>query len=92
MIENSLNPFEFAVMGDPVACEDVNTNNAWGFGGMLGKVYTYACGVKRRIGTAYFRHLKPEKVDRFTTEAGRSLTKAEALRIAVAYNLLNQAV
>lgn len=43
---------------------DFNTNNAWGFGGGIGKLVKigdFTC----RYGKAYFRHLKPEAFCRF---------------------------
>lgn len=40
-----------------VKTQDFNTCNAWGFGGGVGKEYTFANGITIRKGTAYYRHL-----------------------------------
>lgn len=47
--------------------EDHNTNNEWGFGGMLGTNTNYRLGeltLQHRVGKAYFRHEAPVWVDK----------------------------
>jgi hypothetical protein len=48
-----------------IRSEKVNTNNAWGFGGMVGTVTEYDNGMIQRKGRAFFRHLPPEPVNRW---------------------------
>ena len=42
-----------------VKTEDVNTNNAWGFGGKAGKLTTYDNGIEVFSGRLYHRHAPP---------------------------------
>ena len=39
-----------------ISVTEFNTNNAWGFGGGVGKEYAYKSGAKVRTGRAYYRH------------------------------------
>lgn len=48
----------------PLSVTEFNTNNAWGFGGGIGKEFKYKKHLSLRKGTAYYRHL-PSK--NFTT-------------------------
>ena len=41
--------------------EDYNTNNDWGFGGGVGKIYTLPNGVVLKVGMACYRHHKSHK-------------------------------
>ncbi len=49
---------------------DVNTNNGWGFGGAHKTVYHLSNGHSVHIGTAYFRHLKPQPFANIRNERG----------------------
>jgi hypothetical protein len=42
-----------------IRVEDFNTCNGWGFGGGVGKEFTYKSGSTVRAGKAYYRHLPP---------------------------------
>lgn len=42
-----------------VKTENYNTNNDWGFGGVIGVETTYDNGLITRNGQAHFRHLRP---------------------------------
>lgn len=42
-----------------ISTEPFNTNNAWGFGGAIGKSFKFKGGVEIRSGVASFRHLPP---------------------------------
>jgi len=50
--------------------KNVNTNNAWGFGGAIKTIYTLANGFTIHKGTAYYRHAKPEKFINLRTSEG----------------------
>jgi hypothetical protein len=43
-------------LGFPCVVENYNTNNAWGFGGSHGKVYTFNDDIQLKIGQAGTRH------------------------------------
>lgn len=50
-----------------IGIEPHNTNNEWGFGGMIGTNTNYRLGeltLQHRVGNAHFRHLPSERVDR----------------------------
>lgn len=52
----------------------INTNNAWGFGGIRGEQFAGRVGGLRftlRIGTAYFRHFPSEPVRHVRVEGIR---------------------
>lgn len=42
-----------------VSSENLNTNNAWGFGGSIGTLYTLPDGAKIKIGRYCYRHASP---------------------------------
>jgi hypothetical protein len=46
------------LLGEP---DDYSTINAWGFGGIVGKLWKKD-HVSVKMGKAYFRHLSPENV------------------------------
>lgn len=45
--------------------EDINTNNAWGFGGWTGKKYIFDNGCYMKVGKICYRHAKPERMTKF---------------------------
>jgi hypothetical protein len=47
---------------DGTVVRDYDSNNAWGFGGMVGKEYILPTGEIIRTGKACFRHLPPEPI------------------------------
>lgn len=63
-------------MTKPIRTEEFNTCNGWGFGGGIGQVDTYPNGYRHRHGTAYFRHLNPEKFNKYYNADGAEITKA----------------
>ena len=64
-------------IGKHITVTEINTNNAWGFGGMIGKETKYPNGYKSRIGKAYFRHLPSEKVEKYFDKKGNQITKEQ---------------
>lgn len=51
---------------------DVNTNNAWGFGGWSGNKIYYSNGLINEHGKYYYRHLPPDKCDRWLYQNGEN--------------------
>lgn len=60
-----------------ISKEPFNTCNSWGFGGGVGTITTYLSGHKHRRGKAYFRHLSPERIDRYFDPNGREIGKTQ---------------
>jgi hypothetical protein len=53
----------------------INTNNAWGFGGIIATEKTYANGYKSVIGKACYRHTGTSPVERFYDNNGDAISK-----------------
>lgn len=53
-----------------------NTNNGWGFGGGIGREFTFPNNVKLRIGRAYYRHLPPSNYVTVSVNGNRILDEA----------------
>lgn len=51
---------ETTLFGYPAKVEDYNSNNDWGFGGLMGKKYIFNEHLHLRTGLLCFRHL-PKK-------------------------------
>lgn len=52
--------------GTIVSDEPYNSNNSWGFGGMIGRLVTATLGDLRlsfKYGKAIYRHMDPDNVD-----------------------------
>ena len=62
---------------EPVDVIPFNTNNAWGFGGGIGKVFVYSNGYTIRKGRAYFRHLPPRSFVRYFDADHKEISKKE---------------
>ena len=60
---------------EPVKAEEFNTNNAWGFGGGIGRVLTYPNGCRVREGCAYYRHLPSHSFIRYFLANGKEVSK-----------------
>ena len=59
--------------------ESFNTNNAWGFGGFIGKVYENKVKkLKIRKGRACYRHLPYQPFERYYFD-GKEIDKKEFL-------------
>jgi len=58
--------------------EEVNTNNGWGFGGMVGAVYTFENDFSLRIGRADYRHMKSERFFTFRRGGERLIDRLQA--------------
>ena len=65
------------VHGEFVSHEHYNTNYAWGFGGGIGVATIFKDGFRMRDGTAYFRHLPPEKYTNYYNADGKQISKKE---------------
>lgn len=57
-----------------------NSNNAWGFGGMIGKEWVFPNGFVFRKGTAYFRHLDPKPIAYGLNPDGQRIPESELLQ------------
>ena len=64
-------------MATIISVAKFNTNNAWGFGGGIGKVTTYSNGYEMRKGRAFYRHLPSERFARYYDSLGRLITKSQ---------------
>jgi len=62
---------------EPVEVIPFNTNNDWGFGGGIGKVYVYPNGYTMRKGRAYYRHLPSHSFTYYFNNEHKEITKKE---------------
>lgn len=51
---------EYLKLKEFTVTKDINTNNDWGFGGAIKDIYIKG-DIQVTIGTAYYRHARPEK-------------------------------